>query len=113
MCNRGAAVSDDQHLRGPSRHVNGYHGLAVLQKHLGRCDVLVARAKDLVHLQACRRWVLRLWAVLQLEQQRLHCDMAEQQKRKAVQHFLNLLRAGFAQHASSVDHVPQQGAEAA
>ena len=47
----GGSVCNDQHLRGAGRHVHGDHGLAVLQRHLGSCHILVARAKDLVHLR--------------------------------------------------------------
>ena len=45
-----STVRDDQHLRGPCRHVYGDHGLAVLQQHLCGRHVLVPRAQQLVHL---------------------------------------------------------------
>lgn len=46
----GAGVGDDEHLGGPRGHVDGHHGLAVLQEHLGGRDELVAGAEELVHL---------------------------------------------------------------
>ena len=46
MSGVGVRVRNDQHLRGPGRHVDGHHGLAVLQQHLGRRHVLIPRAQQ-------------------------------------------------------------------
>ncbi|KAH3663565.1 hypothetical protein OGAPHI_004966 [Ogataea philodendri] len=47
----GVLVGDNEHLRRPSRHVDGTHGARVVRnKHLGSSDKLVTRSHDLVAL---------------------------------------------------------------
>ena len=55
------------HLGGAGGHVHGNHGLAVLQQHLGGCDVLVARPQYLVHLSK-RNQLLRHPLSFQIKQ---------------------------------------------